>query len=269
MLKRLLIIAAVASAIVLVACHPLRHAWRFHSGRSMTVGARLICPDRQGHLTLISATPDGRACHYRGGRNELVDLTLTPLNGQTPAAALAPTEAALRALLPAENTPAATPAPGASDDEDDDDHAKADPAPFVHTNADDGQGRDRAKVDLPFVHVDADDDKAHVKLFGVTIDADNDNANVQTNWGSKSAEIKAGPGGAEIRTASMGHGSVDLVYILANDRPGRDGDHTVGYLAQGPAAGPLVVGTFKSKARQDQHFHDRDLDQLMGLNVHS
>jgi len=240
----------------------------------MRVETTLICPEAQGRLTRISASPDGRSCLYRSGQDEEITLALTSLNGQSASDVLAPTERRLKQLLPAEAA-AASPASVDSDSDGDDDHDQDDDhekahvdAPFVHVDADHGDGHDRAKVDAPFVHVDADGNKAHVKVFGVTIDADDNRANVETDWGSKTATIKAGPMGSEIRTANLRHGSLDLVYILAGDQSGADGWRTVGYLAQGPSAGPLLVATFKSRTPHEPRFHDPDLDDLMRLNVH-
>jgi hypothetical protein len=42
----------------------------------------------------------------------------------------------------------------------------------------------------------------------------------------------------------------------------------VGYIARGPAAGPLLVATFKSRTKRDQNMQDQDLNQLIRLNVH-
>jgi hypothetical protein len=106
-----------------------------------------------------------------------------------------------------------------------------------------------------------------VKVFGVNIDADGDKADITTpNVGSKGASIHAGPGGAEIRAGDVGKNTADLVFILAGDNPGPSGDRAVGYIARGPASGPLVVGEFKAKDGHHDH-HDRDLERLIDLNV--
>ncbi len=298
--------ALAAIALGTSACHPVRQALHIDQDRPLTVAASLNCPDEQGRLTRLSASADGHDCVYRGEQGDEVTLTLVALNGQTPQMALAPLEKRLRALAPdvhAESAsaeastapqPPAPPEPpkppgdgdhakwagsashrDASDsdsdsDHDDDndrseDHTKVD-LPFVHVDSDDSHGHSRAKVDVPFVHVDADDDTAHVKVFGVTIDADDDNANVHTHWGSKSAIIKTGPKGAEIRCADLRHGA-DMLYILASDNPGPAGYRSVGYVARGPTSGPLVVGTFKSKGEHHGDFHDHDVDALIRLNV--
>jgi len=270
--RRLILFASFAAAVLVVAaCHRGHHRLTLGFAHPLVVGETLNCPIQQGRLTRISASADGHACAYHGDDGEDVQLTLTALNGQTPGQMLAPTEVSLRGLLPGAIGPTSWSAPSRPagvDHDEGDSHTKVD-VPFVHVDADEHDGHDHAKVDVPFVHVDADDDKANVKVFGVSIHADNQNANINANWGSKSAVIKAGPHGAEIRASNLRHGSTDLVYILASDQAAPGGYHTVGYLARGPDAGPLVVATFKSRADHDQHFHDHDLDQLMSLNVHS
>lgn len=290
------IIGGVALTAIIVgtsACHPVRRALHIDAGRPIGVASQLDCPETQGQLTRVSAAADGRSCVYRSDQGEDVALSILPLDGHSPEAALTPIETELRAIAPRGggedddggwsgdthgNVTAAKPAQGGNSDDDGSedsdhdghsashDHTKVD-LPFVHVDADDHDGHDRAKVDVPFVHVDADDDKAHVKVFGVTIDADNDNANVHTNWGSKTAVIKAGPKGAEIRASDTRHGAADMLFILAGDHAGPSGYHSVGYIARGPTGGPLVVATFKSKVNHHQDFHDHDVDQLVQLNL--
>jgi hypothetical protein len=280
--------ALVAVAVGASACNPVRRALHIGSARPMIVATTLNCPDQQGDLIRTSVSPDGHDCDYHGRDGEEVSLSLLPLNGQSPQAALKPLEGQLQALSSAvvvksddSHAPPVPPIPPApppsahgDDDSDDDhdapgrhDHTKVD-LPFVHVDADDdSQGHNHAKVDAPFVHVDADDDKAHVRVFGVTIDADDDNADIHTNWGSKSAVIKAGPHGAVVRTVDLRRGAADLLYILASDVPGPSGYHSVGYAARGPASGPLVVGVFKTRANTSHDFHDENVDALINRNL--
>lgn len=237
------------TGLSLAACHRghHHHMWGEFSNRPMTVGSSLNCPEQLGRLNRVSLSADGRSCAYSGDQDETVSLTLTPLDGASPQMALAPVEAALKTELPG---PAMT-------------------EPTPPTDGD--TGGDHAHIDAPFVHVDADNDHAHVKVLGITIDADNQNANVHTDWGSKSAMIKAGPQGAEVRVDNDRTGGADMVYILARDHAGPNGYRTVGYEARGPIGGPLVVAVFKSRSRhENQHgFRDHDLDQLLDLNVRS
>jgi hypothetical protein len=284
-----LIIGGVALAAIAVgagACHPMRRALHIDAGRPISVASTLDCPENQGDLIKVSESADGHSCVYRSNQGEDVSLSLLPLAGQSPQLALTPLETQLRAIAPhgdsdqdndgdsdIDHAKAPKGHGTQHDDSDDDnggehDHTKVD-LPFVHVDADNGSGHDRAKVDVPFVHVDADDDKAHVKVFGVTIDADNDNANVHTNWGSKTAVIKAGPQGAEIRAIDLRHGAADMLFILAGEQAGPSGYHSVGYVARGPSTGPLVVATFKSRVNHHHDFHEHDVDDLVRLNLKS
>ena len=241
--------AASLAVLALGACHPVEiHHSGHHHGVNVGAGdwssddgwvggdttplktlAALTCPDRQGGLTRTVQAGDGKSCGYVGDDGETVKLMLVALNGGTPQAALAPTETELKALMPA-------PQPGA-----------------VNIEASKGGGHDHAKVDLPFFHVDADGDKANVKIFGTTIHSDGDNnATIHTDMGLKNTTIHAGNGGAEIRSDNVGANNAHLVYVLAGEKSAPDGYHSVGYVASGPVAGPMVVAEFKSRA---EHRH--------------
>jgi len=254
-MHRELIVGAIAAAslVGLSACHVHHHvwisggdtAWSDDGDRTVSVGDRLDCPDAQGALQKVSAAPDGRSCVYKRGDDEDVVLSLVALNGQPPRAAMAPMEAELAQLTPVH------PGPGP-----------------VSIDASQGNGDDRAKIDLPGLHIDAHGDKAKVSVLGMTVDADNDHANVHAGEGDNTATVHAGPGGAEIRADRVGAHSVNLVYVLAGDTAGPSGYRADGYIARGPLAGPLVVGEFKSKTN-DQGHHDHDLESLIELNLHN
>jgi len=247
-------ILAVAAAS-LCGCYPWHHhhhsevnitsgdddAWTPRGDQVLSVGQTLDCPQEQGGLTRVSAASDGKSCVYQRGDDEDVTLSLTPLNGQTPRAALAPLETSMAGLVSVSiaNSP-------------------------ISVQADDSSNK--AKIDMPGFHVDADGDKAKIRIMGVNIDADGKNAVVHTGAGGGEATVHAGPGGAEIRAGKVGVNSANLVYVLAGDHAGPSGYRAVGYIARGPIAGPLVVGEFKSKA-QDHGHHDNDLQHLIDLNV--
>jgi hypothetical protein len=251
--------AALVALIAVSGCHPRQShynagalmmgdhdMWSNHDDKPVTVADRLSCPEREGDLTRTDQAANGKSCQYRGDDGREVSLALLALNGQTPQAALAPTEADLRTLVPGRSGPS-----------------------LVNIEADDDGDKthDNAKVDLPGIHINAHGNKAQVKVFGVNIDADGDKADITTpNIVTKGATIHAGPGGAEIRAGDVGKNTADLVFILAGDNPGPSGDRAVGYIARGPASGPLVVGEFKAKDGQHDH-HDRDLERLIDLNV--
>ncbi|MHB8286760.1 MAG: hypothetical protein ACYDD1_19070 [Caulobacteraceae bacterium] len=252
----------LAGGLLLGACHPVRghgHVAIFGHPNYTKILTRLTCPDREGRLMRTDMAADGTACHYTNDRGDDVDLALLALNGAPAAQALASTEKALQAALPADTTAKATAAVNTEDDgdkdDDDDDHGKGD--------------HDHTHIDLPGLHIDADGDKAHVRLPGVVVDADGDKANVHTSVaGFQGASIEANNGGAVIRAGESDLNGADLTYILASDAPGPDGVRAAGYIARGPAVGPLVVATFKSKrSEHDDHGDHDDVSRLVNLNV--
>ena len=249
-------ILAIA-AVSLSACYPWHHhhhasvnitggddAWTPHGDQVLSVNQTLDCPQTEGGLTRVSAASDGKSCTYSRGDDEAVTLSLLPLNGQPARTALAPMETTMAGLVSVSiaNSPIS-----------------------VEANQG-GPGADKAKIDMPGLHIDANGDKAKISILGVNIAADGKNAVVHTGGGEGEATVHAGPGGAEIRAGKVGVNSANLVYVLAGDNPGPSGYRAVGYIARGPVAGPLVVGEFKSKAENHDR-HDNDLEHLIDMNV--
>ncbi|HEY8003454.1 MAG TPA: hypothetical protein VIE16_04460 [Phenylobacterium sp.] len=212
-------------------------------GAPLRVASALDCPASQGELTRIAQAPDGRSCDYRGHAGETVQLRLVPLAGRSASEAMAPTRAALHALLPVYNEPVAA--------------------------DDDGRPGDRADVDLPFFHVHTDGDRADVRMFGVRIHSQGDNADVNVGRGHKHAVVHAGARGAEVSVEDVGRSNASLVYVLASERRTASGYRAVGYLAKGPARGPLVVGEFRSTERRDGRGEGghNDIDRLIDRNL--
>ncbi|HEX4180265.1 MAG TPA: hypothetical protein VHY32_05705 [Caulobacteraceae bacterium] len=242
---RFIVLAALGSGIAagLSGCvkHHPRH---LHDHRPLIVGARLDCPDAQGSLIRTSISADANRCEYRRDDGEQVSLVRLPLNGQTPQAGLAPIEASLKTLLPPRQ-------PG----------APADPG---DSGVKDG---DNACIDVPGVHIDAHGDKAVVRVLGVTIDADSDKANVHAGLGGDKAVVSADQNGAEIRAIDQGGPNANLVLVLASERPGPTGLHSVGYMARGPASGPLVVAEFKNPRAHVHSEDDHDIRRLLDKNL--
>lgn len=245
--RLMLMLAAGAS---LAACHPRR----LHSGealrldsRPMRVIERLTCPEQVGDLSRTAQAADGTHCTYAGPQSEEVRLELTPLGGQSAEDRLATLQSSLRAELPA--------AAGAD-------------AVHIESGQKDG---DHAKIDLPGFHLDAGGDKASIRMPGVNINADGDNAKVVTGWGgAQGATVNAHGGGAEIRAGGVDARGAEVTYLLASDTAGPSGYRTVGYVAKGPASGPLVVAEFRARAHDHQdHLHgDHGLERLVNMNVH-
>jgi hypothetical protein len=228
--------AAVASAA------SLAHAGVQADGPPLRAPAKLDCPATTSDLTRTAQSPDGQWCDYAGQRGEIVRLRLAPLNGQTPWAALAPTRAQLHALVP------------------------------VYRNslpASDGPGN-RADVDVPFVHVHADGDKADVRLFGIFHIVGHDHgADVDKDSGTKHAVVHAGLRGAEVVADEVGRNNASLVYVLAGNHRYASGYRAVGYVAKGPTAGPLVVAEFRGPeaSHRDNDGGHLDLDRLIDRNL--
>jgi hypothetical protein len=247
--------SVLMAGLWLGACHPVRghgHIALLGHPNYTKILTELTCPDDVGALQLAQKAADGRSCRYGDARGDEVDLSLLALNGASASQALLPTEAALKAALPSETTAKASGKSEADGDKDDDD---------------DKGDHDHTHVDLPGLHIDADGDKAHVRLPGVAIDADGDKANLHTS-GFANADIEANGGDAVIRAGASDRNGADLTYILASDTPGPQGVRAAGYIARGPAAGPLVVATFKSKrSEHGGHGDHDDVSRLVNLNV--
>jgi hypothetical protein len=235
------------AAGALCACHPVRARHmsmiRRDADAPLAVGQRLDCPEDQGALERVSAAPDGQSCLYKGEGDREVALTLMPLKGQAPAEALGAEEARLRALLP-------VPREGA----------------LVSVDAGRKDGRDAARIDLPGLHIDADGDKADVRILGIEVHGEGDHGDVKAPYGNSGAVIHAGPGGAEIRTGTVGRRSANLMFLLAGDGAGPGGYKVVGYLARGPVGGPLVVAEFKSR-RHGERDAGEDVERLVDRNL--
>ena len=244
-----------AAAMATAACHPKplgQAAGLGYARRPLAVGSTLICPDQVGGLTRTKQSADGRSCAYDGPQREEVQLSFMPLAGATPEARLAALDQTLKAELPAAAA-MATSAPGG-----------------VYVGGD--ETGHHAHIDLPGFHLNASDGKTTIRMPGVSINADGDDAKVTTGpAGHENTLVSAHPGGAEIRVGGVNANGADATYLLASDTPGPSGFRVVGYMAKGPAAGPLVVAVFH--AREHEHgsddMADHGLNRLVDMNVHA
>ncbi|THD55536.1 MAG: hypothetical protein E8A12_15970 [Phenylobacterium sp.] len=247
--------ALTVSALALCACTPSVNYNGFTSasaGREpLKTLTALDCPTQEGALTRTAQAPDGQSCDYAGRNGDTVRLKLVALQGRSAVDAMAPTKAELHDLMPLRN--------------------RAIPEVAVE------DGPDRTSVDLPFFHVRAAGDRADVKIFGVNIHSDGDNADVIAHHGPTHTVVHAGPEGAEVIAEDVGNTNASMVYVLASDRRTSAGYHAVGYVAKGPAAGPLVVGEFRTTRRHESEHIDGDyhgyqgdhgdIDRLIDRNV--
>lgn len=234
--KAMLRLAALAA--VAAASATLAHAEVRPDGPALRAPARLDCPANSGDLTRTAQSPDGQWCDYAGPNGEHVRLRLAPLNGQTPSEALAPLRTQLHGLVPVYRT--ATP---------------------VNYSA-----GDTADVNVPFVHVHKDGDKADVRLFGIfhIVGHDHD-SDLDGDRGHEHTAVRAGLRGAEVIADKVGRNNASMVYVLAGNHRYSSGYRAAGYVAKGPVTGPLVVAEFRSpvNSHRDNDTGHLDLDRLI------
>ena len=244
-----------AGALALCGCHPKEggvhvddhdNSFTFADNGHGPVSApnALNCPDQVDQLSRTAQAADGKSCAYNGPQGETVELSLMPLDGQTPQVRLASLEQTLKGQL----GPIDTNGGG------------------VHIAAD--GDHDNANIDLPGFHLHTNDGKADISMPGVHINADGDNARVNAGWGAHKANIIANDSGAEVRAGDVNGQRADLTYVLASKAVGPTGLRAAGYMARGPAAGPLVVGVFRSPEPNHGHeLNDGGLQRLVRMNT--
>lgn len=262
-MKALYLLAASALALTAAACGPKVPAAR----------AALDCPVRQGELTRTSASPDGKACTYTSEGGSEVTLQLVSVEGGVDSALstietnlmaarakAAEAEAAAEASAVAEAKPAqaaeaakdSKPAASAAeqaareaaaDTRDIDVKVEVGKNSAVVTEGDGGVTR----VDLPGIHIEADDEKdsARVQLGPIKIDAGDDTAQIRIR---RDVRLR----GEQLNPEKRG---MRATFIYAGDDLG-GGYHFVGYEAGGPKRGPITVAIVKSR---NEELEDSDL----------
>lgn len=246
---RAILVAGVGlAALALAGCMP-KVSYEGHEvsrlgAAPLRARAALDCPAQEGELVRTAQAADGQSCAYER-RGETIVLRLLALDGRTAQEALAPTQAELRVLAPFKAAPLT---PLAKD-----------------------EVGDRADIDLPFFHVHTVGDRAEVKVFGIKVHSEGDNAEVHVGGARKHTVVHAGPDGAEIVSEDLGKTNAELVYVLAADKPAASGYRAVGYIAKGPAKGPLVVGEFRAtdgdREGHEDREHSGDLGRLIDRNL--
>ncbi|HZZ31987.1 MAG TPA: hypothetical protein VFE10_08325 [Phenylobacterium sp.] len=221
----------------------------------------LDCPADRGDLKLTAYAPDRKTCSYTTRDGDEVSLRLIPVS-TTYEAALQPIEQELQAEVPTDQEAAkATDAKSAEAVAKASSGTAAEAAKAAKQASDDavGQARD-AKPDrdrdgdtdgkMGITASDDHGDHADINLPGIHISADDDKAKVNVGM----VHVDAGENGATVRVARdvrlrgeafspQRHG-FRATYILAKDNL-KDGWKTVGYEAGGPKSGPITVAVFK------------------------
>ncbi|MFN3932735.1 MAG: methyltransferase type 11 [Brevundimonas sp.] len=241
---------------------------------ALKVVQTLHCPQTMGSLTRKgSATAGGAVCTYAGPRGAEVSLHLVKLDGATPAETLTAFEQRLSTAMPqavAQLTAAADQGKAAAGGTTEP-SAAGDRASIKGPGVDIQTEGDDATVSLPGLHIESRGDQASVRIGGFHIDAsDGDGAVDIEGSGSGSGEgdsvsVQAHQDAAEIRTSAGGE-STRASWILTDNRPSEAGWRLVGYEARGPAGGPLVVATVRSRDRERGSVFE-DAKELVTLNV--
>jgi len=236
-MNRIALLAAGCAALALAACdHP--DAKRQKAAQALKVVTALECPDKQGSLSRVSATPD--TCVYAGDGAE-VTLKLVKLTNGDAGAALAPIEAELRALMPGVKP--------------------ADSQPVASANG------EQVDIQLPGISIKANDGGAKIEAGGAKIDANDDGAEVRI---SRNVEVDGKRVESEVHRRRRGDDNAVMSrFILASDKSDSEWA-VVGYSARGPKGGPLVVGALKAKNRDAAEGSDdlfQDIDDLVRHNV--
>lgn len=201
----------------------------------------LKCPDAVGVLTRKgSADPGGASCTYGGPRGAEVVLYLARLDGTSAADVLRDYETRLSADIPNANARANIQVAETGSDD------ASIQAPGVNIQA---KGDD-ATVSLPGLHIETKGDNATVRIGGINIAAkDGQGKRVD----APIVDIDAHGDRTLVRTQAPGE-ATRMTFVLADDSTETGPWRRVGFEARGPAGGPLVIATVRTKARDQGVF---------------
>lgn len=272
MVRPFLIPAVCALAALTTACD--NNSVRISSTRTvdseatgiLRVVEALQCPQTLGTLTRKgSATAQGTVCTYVGPRGAEVILHLVSLSDTDSTTALKAFEDRLSAAMPRalaridESERDAAAAAAAAD-------AAASSAEKASRAAEQAaEEADRASVRLPGISIEADGEDASVNIGGFNVEANDEGANIDIRSGGDSVSVQANDTATVVRTSAAGD-ATRANWILTDNRPSVEGWRLVGYEARGPAGGPIVVVTVRSKDREGGDVFD-DAKELVTLNV--
>ena len=243
-----------------------------------TARVALDCPTDVGGLKLSTMTPDKKTCLYSTRDGDEVSLRLLAVSAGSYETALRPVEAELQTEVQPEpaadaktdGKPGAPIAKAASSaatdaaavtkqaaedarsnvkksDKDEDSDSKGD--------ADSGDRHgDHAHIDLPGIHINADDNKADVNVGMVHVNAGENGATVRM---SRDVRLRGEAFSREKR-------GFRATFILARDDL-KDGWKAVGYEAAGPKTGPIIVAVFKAH-EGTRHDVSDDIKRLVRRN---
>lgn len=263
-MRYLILAAASGLALTAAGCAERPHAPR----------TALDCPAQVGELTRTSIAADAKSCIYKSADVD-VTLELLPVQGsaeatlqgvETQLAATQPQPApgaqAPAASAKADSTTAHqadTAAKEASEDAKSAPSGKVDikvPGGQIHVEGDDNDDKGEAHIDLPGLHVDANNGHAVVNVAGVHVNASENGTDVHI---IRDVRLR-GEGFSRQR-----NGVRATFTSYKPDAP--DGGSFVGYEAAGPKAGPLAVAIVHGRSEVDRHGRlYRDLERLVRRN---
>lgn len=229
----------------------------------------LQCPQTMGSLARKgSASAEGTVCSYAGPRGAEVTLHMVKLNGKSPAEALRAFEAELAASMP---HAMAQLKGGKAEAEADAAAAAAAGHPNTLPNSDgvtvDANNED-ATISMPGLHIESKGDEASVRIGGwLHVDANDADGRVKIEGegDGDSVSVQAHQDAAEIRTKAAGE-ATRVSWILTDNRASEAGWRLVGYEARGPAGGPIIVATVRSRDTDRGRVFE-DAKELVALNV--
>lgn len=265
------LMAAAGAALLLAACDSRVEVKGDEDFSFVSLGdddplksiTRLECPDRENKLTRTEQAANGASCVYAGPDGTEVRLQLVALNGRPPAEVVGPYRAEAARLVPVAmpappEPPVAPLAPGAV--------PPPPPPPPPGASADSGE---RVQVRLPGVTVDADDDRAHVRVAGgITVEADDREgvARVRSDDGRLNVHADEKSDTAVVEVDQGEGGAVRTSYVLTSGKPGPQGWRLAAVEARGPRNGPIVVATLRSR-EGDGDDHLDAIKDLVRKNV--
>jgi hypothetical protein len=220
------------------------------------MGAALECPEKQGGLIRVSVASDKKSCVYTTRHGDQISLRLLTFTGDANTALLPIRRELATDWSAAETLEDSTGKQSALDAERVAREAASDASAGSEKNDDeDSHSRETTRVDLPGIHINANDDGAKVDIGMIHVDADDDGAEIQM---SRDVRMR----GEALSREKRGFRST---YILANDRA-KSGYNAVGYEAGGPRKGPLAVAVVKSRAASDHDDLFKDVQRLVRAN---
>jgi hypothetical protein len=233
------VLVLTASSLALAGC-----------GKASYAVAKLECPVKEGELTRVSVSPDGKSCAYRASDGAEVSLELTPVVG-TAKATLAKIEAQLRST-PGPNVQTGTRLDASIQDATAakagigamaaevarvQAEAAADAKMDVKIASDDRKTGDGPhRIDLPGVHISEEGDDANVRIGPLQVDSNGEDTTVNIY---RDVRMRGEALSREKR------GLRATFIYTGKDLP--SGYRYVGYAAGGPKAGPLTVAKVRSK----------------------